>query len=56
MKSRTSLNIGQIGSVTSELHALEGELNFPWTYYGISKFEILQMFSAWNKDVDVVLV
>ena len=30
-------NSGQIGSVTSELSALEGGLNFQSTYYGISK-------------------
>ena len=30
-------NSGQIGSVTSELRALEGGLNFQSTYYGISK-------------------
>ena len=37
IKSRTSSNSGRIGSVTWELLALEGRLNFQQTYYGISK-------------------
>ena len=37
IKSQTSSNSDQIGSVTSELCALEHGLNFQYTYYGISK-------------------
>ena len=38
IKSHTSSISGWIESVTSELRALVGELNFQKTYYGISKF------------------